>query len=275
MFEAAAATAAIIRKEIPQAPEVALVLGSGLGAIAEAVVQPVKLAYADLPGFPQPSVAGHGGSLVFGTLAGRRVAVMQGRAHYYESGRADGMNLALATLKELGCRRLVLTNAAGSLREDVGPGRLMLLRDHINFAGVSPLFGLAGNARFVDLVDAYDPAACGRLVEISRRLDIPLAEGVYVWFCGPHFETPAEIKAARLLGGDAVGMSTVPEVIVARLLGLKVTALSMITNLAAGMSDEPLSHDQTMRHATAAVGDMARLLTAFLEEIGPEETGND
>ncbi len=270
MFDAAAATADIIRKECPDPPEVALVLGSGLGAIAESVAQPVKLAYADLPGFPQPSVAGHGGSLVLGNLAGRRVAVMQGRAHFYESGRADGMNPALATLKELGCRRLVLTNAAGSLREDVGPGRLMLLRDHINFAGVSPLFGLSGNERFVDLVDAYDPAACDRLVEISRRLDIPLAEGVYVWFCGPHFETPAEIRAARLLGGDAVGMSTVPEVIVARLLGLKVTALSMITNLAAGMSAEPLSHDQTMRHATAAAGDMARLLTAFLEELGDD-----
>jgi purine-nucleoside phosphorylase len=146
----------------------------------------------------------------------------------------------------------------------------MLLRDHINFAGVSPLFGLAGNDRFVDLVDAYDPAACDKLVALSRQLDIPLAEGVYVWFCGPHFETPAEIRAARLLGGDAVGMSTVPEVIVARLLGLKVTALSMITNLAAGMSAEPLSHAQTMRHATAAAGDMARLLTAFLEDGGDD-----
>jgi purine-nucleoside phosphorylase len=179
------------------------------------------------------------------------------------------MNLALATLKELGCGRLILTNAAGSLREDVGPGRLMLLRDHINFAGVSPLFGLPGNERFVDLVDAYDPAACEAILALSRRLDIPLAAGVYVWFCGPHFETPAEIKAARMLGGDAVGMSTVPEVIVARLLGLKVTALSMITNLAAGMSDAPLSHAQTMRHATAAAGDMTRLLTAFVEELAP------
>jgi purine-nucleoside phosphorylase len=267
MFEAAAATAAIIRKQVPEAPEIALVLGSGLGVVAEAVKQPVTLRYADLPGFPQPSVAGHGGSLALGRLAGRPVAVMQGRAHYYESGRADGMNLALATLQALGCRRLVLTNAAGSLREDVGPGRLMVLRDHINLAGVSPLFGLAGNDRFVDLVDAYDPPAREALLATARRLGIPLAEGVYVWFCGPHFETPAEIRAARVLGGDAVGMSTVPEVIVARLLGLKVTALSMITNLAAGLSAEPLSHAQTMKHATAAAGDMTRLLTAFLEEL--------
>ncbi|MGF1592161.1 MAG: purine-nucleoside phosphorylase [Kiloniellaceae bacterium] len=270
MFEAAAATAALIRKEAPEAPEVALVLGSGLGALAEAVSPAVRMSYADLPGFPEPSVAGHGGHLVLGRLAGRRVAVMQGRAHYYESGRADAMNLALATLRELGCRRLILTNAAGSLREDVGPGRLMLLRDHINFAGVSPLFGLTGNQRFVDLVGAYDPASRERLLALSRRLDIPLAEGVYVWFCGPHFETPAEIEAARILGGDAVGMSTVPEVIVARMLGLRVTALSMVTNLAAGMSAEPLSHDQTMRHATAAAGDMQRLLTAFLEETGDD-----
>jgi len=268
LFEAAAATAEIIRAKSGEAPEVALVLGSGLGAVAEAVEAPVTLRYADLPGFPRPSVEGHGGSLVLGRLAGCRVAVMQGRAHYYESGRADGMNLALATLQQLGCRRLVLTNAAGSLRQEVGPGRLMLLRDHINFAGVSPLFGLAGNERFVDLVDAYDPAARQLVTAAARRLDIPLAEGVYVWFCGPHFETPAEIRAAQFLGGDAVGMSTVPEVIVARLLGLKVTALSMITNLAAGLSSEPLSHDQTMRHATAAAGDMTRLLTAFLEELG-------
>jgi purine-nucleoside phosphorylase len=267
MFEAAVATAASLRKLIDEAPEVALVLGSGLGAVVESVSGRKSVDYADLPGFPQPSVAGHGGRLTLGRLAGRTVAVMEGRAHYYESGRADGMNLALATLKELGCRRLILTNAAGSLRDDVGPGRLLLLRDHINFAGVSPLFGLTGNERFVDLVDAYDPAARTQLLSISRRLDIKLAEGIYVWFCGPHFETPAEIAAARILGGDAVGMSTVPEVIVARMLGLKVTALSMITNQAAGMSDQPLSHDQTMRHATAAAGDMTRLLTAFMEEL--------
>lgn len=266
MLQAAAATAAIIREQIPEPPEVALVLGSGLGAVAEAVRQPVSLRYAGLPGFPQPSVAGHGGRLVLGRLAGRPVAVMQGRAHYYENGRADSMNVALATLQALGCRHVILTNAAGSLLEDVGPGRLMLLRDHINFAGVSPLFGLAGSERFVDLVDAYDPPSRRRLLALADRLGIPLAEGVYVWFCGPHFETPAEIRAARLLGGDAVGMSTVPEVIVARMLGLRVTALSMVTNLAAGMAAEPLSHAQTMTHAAAAAGDVARLLAVFLEE---------
>lgn len=267
MFEAAAATADLILKQVPEPPEVALVLGSGLGALAEAVERRVILRYADLPGFPEPSVAGHGGNLILGRLGGRRVAVMQGRAHFYEHGCADGMNLALATVKTLGCRRLILTNAAGSLREDVGPGRLMLLRDHINLVGVSPLFGLAGNERFVNLANAYDGASCERLLAVARRLGIPLAEGVYVWFCGPHFETPAEIRAAKVLGGDAVGMSTVPEVIVARTLGLTVTAVSMITNLAAGLSDEALSHEHTMKHATAAAGDMQRLLTAFLEEL--------
>jgi len=270
MFEGAAATADLIRRQVPEAPEVALVLGSGLGEVAEAVEAPVAISYADLPGFPRPSVAGHGGTLSLGRLGGRRVAVMQGRAHYYESGRADGMNLALATLKELGCGRLILTNAAGSLRPEVGPGRLMLLSDHINFAGVSPLFGLSGDARFVSLAEAYDPAARRQLRTVAERLGIPLSEGVYVWFCGPHFETPAEIRAAQVLGGDAVGMSTVPEVIVARLLGLKVTAVSMITNLAAGLSDEALSHGHTMKHATAAAGDMTRLLTAFLEELSDD-----
>jgi len=267
MFETAAATADLIRRQAPEAPEMALVLGSGLGSVAEAVEQPVRLGYADLPGFPRPSVSGHGGNLILGRLGGRRVAVMQGRAHFYEHGRADGMNLALATLKTLGCTRLILTNAAGSLRQDVGPGRLMLLSDHINFAGVSPLFGLPGNERFVNLVDAYDPAARAAMLDAARRLGIPLAEGVYVWFCGPHFETPAEIRAAQVLGGDVVGMSTVPEVIVARVLGLKVTAISMITNLAAGLSDEDLSHEHTMKHATAAANDMRRLLTAFLESL--------
>ena len=267
MFEEAATTAERVRERALVAPEVALVLGSGLGALAEIVQDSVTFNYAELPGFPQPSVEGHGGSLVLGRLGGKPVAEMQGRAHFYETGRADGMNLALATLTELGCRRLVLTNAAGSLREDVGPGRLMLLRDHINFAGVSPLFGLPGNERFVDLVDAYDPAARSQILDLARRLEIPLTEGVYVWFCGPHFETPAEIKAAKVLGGDAVGMSTVPEVIVARLLGLKVTALSMITNLAAGLSKESLSHAHTMKHATAAAGDLTRLLTAYLEVL--------
>ena len=265
MFETAVKTADLIRAKVDETPEVALVLGSGLGALAKAVESPTAFGYAELPGFPVPSVAGHGGKLILGRLGGRRVAVLQGRAHYYEHGQADGMNLALATLKELGCHRLILTNAAGSLNPEVGPGRLLMLRDHINFAGVSPLFGLVGNDRFVNLVDAYDPASCETLRAAADDLGIPLAQGVYVWFCGPHFETPAEIRAAKLLGGDAVGMSTVPEVIVARMLGLTVSAVSMITNLAAGLSDEALSHDHTMKHATAAAGDMERLLTAFLE----------
>ena len=268
MFEDAAAAAAMIRGRTEMAPKVALVLGSGLGAVAEAVADAVSIAYGDLPGFPRPSVAGHGGSLVVGRIAGLPVVVLQGRAHYYESGRADGMNLALACLKDLGCEHLILTNAAGSLRPEVGPGRLMLISDHINFAGVSPLFGLAGNERFVDLVGAYDPDARAGVKAVAQRLSIPLAEGVYVWFCGPHFETPAEIRAAQILGGDTVGMSTVPETIVARMLGLKVTALSMITNIAAGLSEQAISHEQTMRSASGAAADMTRLLTAYLEELG-------
>lgn len=268
MFEEAVATAASIRARAQAAPRVALVLGSGLGAVAEALVAPQTIPYADLPGFPRPSVAGHGGNLVLGELAGLPLAVLQGRAHYYEHGRADGMNLALATLKELGCEQLILTNAAGSLRHEAGPGSLMLIADHINFAGVSPLFGLDGNARFVDLVDAYDAGERRRVKAVAERLGVSLSEGVYVWFCGPHFETPAEIKAAQILGGDAVGMSTVPEAIVARMLGLKVTAISMITNLAAGLSDQVISHEQTMQAATGAAADMTRLLTAYLEELG-------
>jgi purine-nucleoside phosphorylase len=176
------------------------------------------------------------------------------------------MKAAVETLAEIGCRTLVLTNAAGSLDTGLGPGSVMLIADHIGLTGVSPLFGESGTDRFVDMVDAYSPRLREQLRELAARLGIELREGVYVWFSGPQFETPAEIQAARILGGTAVGMSTVPEVILARRAGLEVAALSVITNLAAGMSEERLSHEQTMRMAATATETAGRLVRAFLEE---------
>jgi len=253
-------------------PRIAIVLGSGLGDFAAAVTPVAALPYAELPGFPRPGVGSHAGRLLLGHIAGRPLAVLQGRAHYYENGRADDMKLAIRCLRAIGCRSLLLTNAAGSLRPDMPPGDIMLITDHINFTGVSPLFGETGNERFVDMVDAYDPGLRQRLLRAASAAGMRLHQGIYIWFCGPSFETPAEIRAARLLGADAVGMSTVPEVILARHAGLRVAALSMITNAAAGMSEVPLSHAETMAVGSRAVGGMTRLLGTFLAaEAAAEE----
>ena len=246
-------------------PRVAVVLGSGLGGFTDDVRSVATIPYSDLPGFPETSVAGHVGRLVLGHVGPTPVAVLQGRGHYYERGRADEMKGAIAALAGLGCETLLLTNAAGGLRPDMPPGSLMAISDHINFTGVNPLFGEPGSSRFVDMVDAYDPVLRVLLIAAGAASGIVVHEGVYAWFSGPSFETPAEIRAARILGADAVGMSTAPETILARHAGLKVAALSLITNYAAGMSDEVLGHVQTLAVAEAAEGKVRRLLRTFLE----------
>ena len=246
-------------------PRVGIVLGSGLGPLADDVTDATAVPYDHLHGFPAPGVGGHAGRLLLGAISGTPVAMLQGRAHYYESGRADAMMAPVRTLAALGCETLILTNAAGSLREEVGPGSVMAISDHIGLTGVSPLFGEPGDGKFVNMVDAYDPALLARLHKTATANGLTLHEGVYAWFCGPHFETPAEIRAARVLGADAVGMSTVPECILARHAGMKVAALSIVTNLAAGMGDVGLSHDQTLSVAATAAGDVRKLLLAFLK----------
>lgn len=242
-----------------------LILGSGLGHIA-AAVDGVAIDYADLPGFPHAGVSGHNPKLAIGTLEGVRVAVFGGRAHYYESGRADAMRLPLEVLKALGADRLIATNAAGSLRPAAPPGSLMLLADHINFSGLNPLIGEASDARFVPMTDAHDPAMRAALRAAAAAEGLDLAEGVYAWYSGPSFETPAEIRAIRTLGADAVGMSTVPEVILARFLGLRVAAVSVITNMAAGMSDEKISHEHTKAMAPLGAAKLERVLRRYLRE---------
>ena len=256
---------ALIRARAPGfSPRVGVVLGSGLGPYADQAEAVAAIPYGDLPGFPAPGVAGHSGRLVLGRIAGTPVALLAGRAHYYEHGRADAMKVPVRTLARLGCDTLICTNAAGSLRRDMAPGSVMLITDHINFTGQSPLFGETGSSRFVSMVGAYDAASAGRLADSAAALGLTLHKGVYLWFCGPSFETPAEIRAAAVLGADAVGMSTVPEVILARHAGLKVAALSVITNFAAGMSEEALSHEATLHVAKEAEERLSRLLTAFL-----------
>jgi xanthosine phosphorylase len=252
-------------------PRVGIVLGSGLGAVADAVTDATVVDYADLPGFPRPTVAGHGGRAVLGRIGDAPVAVLQGRAHVYEGGDLDRIRTPIRALRAAGAEILVLTNAAGSLRAEVGLGRLMLITDHINLSGVNVLAGPNEDEigpRFPSLRDAYDPELRERLRAAAAELGIDLAEGVYLAVSGPTFETPAEIRAFAALGADAVGMSTVHETAVARHAGLRVAAVSAITNLAEGMSAEPLSHEQTLRDAQRAADDLAPLLVRFVERLG-------
>ncbi|MCB1452797.1 MAG: purine-nucleoside phosphorylase [Rhizobiaceae bacterium] len=227
------------------AAETALVLGSGLGVLVDEVENPVRVPYGDLPGFPQSGVTGHAGEVVAGYLAGAPVVMLSGRAHYYEHGNAAAMRPALEILSGIGIKKLILTNAAGSLEPAMGPGSVMLIEDHINFSGTNPLFGEPSDRRFVGLTEAYDPAIRAALVKAAADTGTDLHKGVYMWFSGPSFETPAEIRMARVMGATAVGMSTVPEVILARFLGLRAAACSVITNLAAGMTGGELSHQET------------------------------
>jgi purine nucleotide phosphorylase len=249
-------------------PKVAVILGTGLGDFAGAVDPVAVIPYGDLEGFPRPTVRGHAGRLLLGRVGPTDVAVLEGRAHYYENGRADEMAGAVDTLAAIGCETLFQTNAAGSIRLDMPPGSLMAISDHINFTGVNPLFGRGPGRRFVDMVDAYDPALRAQLLAAAKRAGVMCHEGVYIWFCGPSFETPAEIRAARVLGADAVGMSTAPETILARHAGLKVVGLSVITNYAAGLEPGGIGHEQTLDVAKAAGENVAKVLRGFLERYG-------
>ena len=268
MSKNAETLAAQIKGAAGDAPvRLGLILGSGLGHIAEEV-DGVAIDYTALPGFPHAGVSGHNPKLVIGDLEGVRVAVFGGRAHYYESGRGDAMRLPLEVLRELGAEAMIATNAAGSLRPDMPTGSIMCLTDHINFSGLNPLIGEPTDARFVPMMDAYDPAIRAGLMAAAKTTEVAMAEGIYAWYSGPSFETPAEIRAIRMLGADAVGMSTVPEVILARFLGLKAAAISTITNMAAGMSDEAISHAHTKAMAPIGAAKLEKVLRAYLRSLG-------
>ncbi len=262
--------------------EAIIVLGSGLSGLADILTDQVRIPYARLEGFPGTTetsfgsrgseaetsgVSGHGSDLVIGTMGQRKVAILTGREHYYENGNAAAMRPALETLAALGAKTLLLTNSAGSMDREVHPGNLMLIRDHINYAGMNPLIGEPTDRRFVNLVDAYDPSLRATTLRIARELGIPLKEGVYLWYSGPSFETVAEIEMAMGMGATLVGMSTAPEVILGRMLGLRVWACSAITNMAAGLSDEKISHEHTKTGAKVCAQKMLKLIPALVETL--------
>lgn len=244
-----------------------MVLGSGLGSLVEAIEGAVSIPYSELPGFPQTTVSGHSGALVIGTLSGTPVAVLSGRAHYYEEGRADAMRFALEVLQGVGVETLILTNSAGSLNPDTPPGSVMMIADHLNLAGANPLIGEPTDDRFVGMTSAYDPSLRAAAERAATDEGIALSSGAYAWFSGPSFETPAEIRMARILGADAVGMSTVPEVILARFLKMRVLAFSVITNMAAGITGAELSHEETKEMAPQGGAKLSRLLMCLLGDM--------
>ncbi|MGD0564222.1 MAG: purine-nucleoside phosphorylase [Roseiarcus sp.] len=268
-----AALAALAERGVASLPPLGFVLGSGLGALADEVEDALAIPYSDIPGFPAPSVAGHRGRLVVGALEGRRVALFQGRGHYYERGDARAMFVAIETFKRLGGRTLFLTNAAGGLHTHWRPPTLVAITDHINFAGANPLIGLPNDDRFVPMTRAYDRALLASLKEAARTADVDLHEGVYMWFSGPSFETPAEIHAAKILGASLVGMSTVPEVLIARFFGLRCVAASLVTNFAAGLSGGDPSHKETQEFAALGSQQFRRLLRAFIAAHDDEPQG--
>lgn len=245
----------------------AIVTGTGLGTLVEAVEERVSLDYGAIPGFPPLGVSGHGGRLHRGRLSGRPVLVFEGRTHAYETGDAAAMRVPLAAARALGAARLLLTNAAGSLRPEIGPGRLVMLADHINLSGLNPLIGEPSDARFVPMTEAYDTDLRALLSAAAEAIGLPLPAGVYAWFSGPSFETPAEVRMAGILGADLVGMSTVPETILARFLGLPVAAVSVVTNLAAGIAGGDPHHAETKAVAARAGVDLARLAAMFVGRL--------
>ena len=262
------AAVAAIRERTSVVPRVAVVLGSGLGGFADRIADATEIPYGEIPGWPISTALGHSGTLVLGSFAGVPVAVMKGRAHLYEGHPADRVVFGVRVLGLLGADALVVTNACGGVREDLSPGELVLVSDHLNLQGTSPLVGPNDDAlgpRFPDMSDAYDPVLRALAHEAADRLGQSLSEGVYAAWLGPAFETPAEIRMVRVLGGDLVGMSTVPEVLAARHMGLRCLAISCVTNMAAGIRPEPIDAEHVL-----VVGAQAQeRLTALLAEILP------
>jgi len=251
-------------------PSTALILGSGLGAFGEHLILETLISYEDVPGFPVSTVEGHEGRLLIGKAGRQPLVCMQGRMHLYEGYPAQQLAIPIRTLRALGVDTLFITNAAGSLRSDFPPGTLMVLEDHINMTGYNPLIGPNDDEvgpRFFDMSEAYDPVLRAHLSEAARQAGVEISSGVYLQSSGPSFETPAEVKMFAGFGADAVGMSTVPECLVARHCGMRVAGLSVITNLAAGLSGHALSHQETMDEAEKAYGKMSALLLCFFNRL--------
>ena len=251
-------------------PDVAVILGSGLTNFFEPQNIIKEISYTDLPDFPQPTVKGHAGKLVLGEIGQRKVVCMYGRSHIYEGHEPQSLAKPIRVLKDIGCKLLIVTNAAGSLDETMPAGSLMAISDHINWSGFNPLIGKNDEEygpRFHDMSDGYHKFYRDQLLNTAKKLNQKIYEGIYCMYSGPNFETPAEINALRVIGGNAVGMSTVPEVIVANHCDLPVVAISVITNLAAGMNKTKLSHQETLENASLAEKNILQLIKNYINEV--------
>lgn len=251
-------------------PKIAIILGSGLGGLADKIEQPITLAYQDLPGFPVLTVMGHVGALIAGRLNGVPVIALKGRKHFYETDDSYPLRTMIRALKVAGVETLFLSNAAGSLRPAIRVSELMLITDHINFLGLNPLTGPNDDAigpRFFSMSDAWDQALSAKIKAVAQKEGITLHAGVYMAFRGPSFETPAEIRMAQIWGADAVGMSSVPDCLIARHCGLKVVGVSCITNMGAGLSDENLTHAHTLQNASRGAAAFERLVAAAVRVL--------
>ncbi|MFJ7725481.1 purine-nucleoside phosphorylase [Neobacillus sp. NPDC097160] len=269
-FENIQKAASFLKEKYPNAPRIGLILGSGLGVLADEITNPVKIPYNEIPDFPVSTVEGHAGQLVFGLLNGVEVAAMQGRFHFYEGYSMDKVTFPVRVMKELGVEMLIVTNAAGGVNESFTPGDLMIITDHINNMGTNPLIGPNDShlgVRFPDMSEAYSKELRAMAKEIATRLNIHVKEGVYFGNPGPVYETPAEIRMVRTIGGDAVGMSTVPEVIVARHSGMKVLGISCISNMAAGILDQPLTHDEVIETTEKVKADFLSYVKEIVKNI--------
>ena len=251
-------------------PKIAIILGSGLGGLGDKVQGAVKIPYKDLPGFPIPTILGHTGELIAGKLNGVDVIALKGRKHFYETDDPYPLKTMIRTMKAVGVETLFVSNAAGSLRADIGVSQLMMITDHINYMAVNPLIGANDDdfgPRFPPMTDAWDLGLRAKLKEAAQKTGVKLHEGVYIAFRGPTFETPAEIRMAITLGAQAVGMSSVPDCVIARHCGLKVVGCSLITNMGAGLSDEKLSHAHTLEMAARGAADFEKLVAEFVKLI--------
>ena len=261
----------IIRGKIGKLqPKIAIILGSGLGGLADKIGNAVTIPYKDLPGFPTLTIQGHVSEVVVGALNGVDVLMFKGRKHFYETDDAYPLKTMIRTIKALGIETLFLSNAAGSLQDSMLPGSLMMITDHINLMGFHPLVGPNDDdfgPRFPPMSDAWNPILRDKLAETAQEQKIPLHEGVYVALRGPSFETPAEIRMLQKLGGDAVGMSSVPDCIIARHCGLRVVGCSCITNMGEGLSDEKLSHEHTLENAKRGAVNFEKLVAAFVKHL--------
>jgi len=269
-YEQASRVAQAIRARVGASPAIGIVLGSGLGDLIGEIEGSTIIPYAELPGWPVPSVSGHAGRLVLGRLEGREVALLSGRVHYYEGHPMAAVTFATRVIGLLGVRHLILTNAAGGIRTSFSPGALMVVDDHLNLMGTNPLIGPNDErvgARFPDMSEVYSARLRMLADTVGAALDVDLAHGVYAAVHGPSFETPAEIRYLRTIGADAVGMSTVPEAIVARHMGLEVLALSCITNMAAGMRSRTLSHAEVMETTARVRERFGRVLAGIVRAL--------